>query len=147
MAGIDKTYTSSWEEYSQLKEWISKHDKTYKDRSYIDGYISVSGCLYDWEESDFDGRELPIMNTPTKIDKYLIRNCPLQFVQDRMKEVYSEKSYKILKGRGRHTFPAKENECYLCRTVFRRHCELFRDAISRMWGLLSPHSNKGREIK
>jgi len=31
MAGIDKIYTSSWEEYSQLKDWVSKNNKTFKD--------------------------------------------------------------------------------------------------------------------
>ena len=36
------------------------------------------------------GNEVPIWNTPTAVDKYLYNNCPLKFVQDRLKEQYSD---------------------------------------------------------
>lgn len=57
MAGIDKTYTSSWEEYSSLVEWC-------KDKSFVlknGDVIRPIKYIYKWEEEDFDGeREIPV---------------------------------------------------------------------------------------
>ena len=94
MAGIDKTYTNSYKEYKEFKEWANKQYIT-----FYDGYkVCIGDSLYDyWEEEDFTGKELPIMNTAIWIDIYLIQNCPYKFVLDRMKEVYGEDHYKELK--------------------------------------------------
>ena len=85
MAGIDKTYTSSWEEYRSLVEWC-------KDKSFVlknGDVIRPIKYIYKWEEEDFDGeREIPVWNTPTYLDIWLIRNCPLEFIQERLKEQY-----------------------------------------------------------
>ena len=91
MAGIDKTYTKSFKEYSDFKEWAKDKSVTFFDghkRNIID-YVYT-----DIHESAFDGREVPIMNTPKWVDIYLIQNCPFEFVHKRMKEVYTEQSYK-----------------------------------------------------
>jgi len=37
---------------------------------------------------------IPVMNTPTWLDIYLIQNFKSKFVLDRMKSVYGEDSYK-----------------------------------------------------
>lgn len=97
MAGIDKTYTSSWDDYVALIEWISKNNKTYKFEWTGGDKASVSDCLYEYKQEDFDGRVWPVLNTPYVADKHLIRKCPLQFVQDRMKEVYGEEEYLRIK--------------------------------------------------
>ena len=89
MASIDKTYTNSYKEYQEFKDWS-------KGKQVIFNYgkkvfkISVSDYIYEWEEEDFNERELPIMNTPTWLDKYLYDNCPCEFVLNRLKEVYDE---------------------------------------------------------
>jgi hypothetical protein len=89
MAAIDKTYTDSWKEYQEFKEWA-------KDKSVTFHYdnkkqrIGVSWYIYEWDEEDFGEIARPVMNTPTWLDKYLKDNCPCQFVQDRLKEVYPE---------------------------------------------------------
>lgn len=84
MAGIDKTYCSDYSEYLKLKEWANGKVINFWNGSKL----VVSDYIYDWEETDFDGRDLPIMNTPECLDIYLIQNCPIEFVQDRMKSVW-----------------------------------------------------------
>lgn len=85
MAAIDKTYTSSWDEYQSLLEWC-------KDKSFVlknGDVVRPSKYIYKWREEDFDGeRELPVWNTPTYLDIWLIRHCPLEFIQERLKEQY-----------------------------------------------------------
>ena len=87
MAGIDKTYTSSWGEYQSLVEWCRGKSFTLKNGDII----YPREYIYQWSKEDFDGKkELPIWNTTTYLDIWLIRNCPLKFIQDRLKEQYSE---------------------------------------------------------
>lgn len=86
MAGIDKTYTNSYKDYKEFKDWADKQIIT-----FFDGHKE---CIGDWvwnyEKEDFDNGEIPIMNTPTWLDIYLIQNCKNKFVIERMKDVYSE---------------------------------------------------------
>lgn len=85
MAGIDKTYTKSWEEYQSLVEWCKDKSFTLKNGDVI----RPSSYIYEWDKKSFDGEEsLPVWNTPTCLDIWLIRNCPLEFIQDRLKEQY-----------------------------------------------------------
>lgn len=92
MAGIDKTYTDSYTDYKEFKDWA--------DKQYVTFFDSHTKCIGDWvwdlSEEDFKSGEIPIMNTPTWLDVYLIRNCTIRFVIDRMKEVYGDsfKEYK-----------------------------------------------------
>lgn len=87
MAGIDKTYTDSYKDYKEFVDWAVGKEvvfhygkKTHK--------VRVNNFIYEWSKEDFDGRELPIMNTPTWLDKYLYDNCPCKFVLERFEEVY-----------------------------------------------------------
>jgi hypothetical protein len=90
MAGIDKTYTDSFEKYKEFKDWADKQILT-----FFDGYKECIGdYVWDYEKEDFSGGEIPIMNTPTWLDIYLIQNCKSDFVVERMKSVYGEKAYK-----------------------------------------------------
>lgn len=85
MAGIDKTYTKSWEEYQSLIEWCKDKSFTLKNGDVI----HPSNYIYKWDKENFDGEKLlPVWNTPTYLDIWLIRNCPLEFIQDRLKEQY-----------------------------------------------------------
>lgn len=87
MAGIDKTYTDNYEEYKLFKEWADKQIVT-----FFDGHKECIGdWVWDYEKEDFDNGEIPIMNTPTWLDIYLIQNCKSEFVIERMKTVYGKK--------------------------------------------------------
>lgn len=90
MAGIDKTYCSSYPLYREFKDWANKQFVT-----FFDGYKECIGnYVRDIPESEFIG-EMSIMNTPTWVDIYLIQNCKFDFVLDRMRFVYG-KSYDRL---------------------------------------------------
>ena len=50
--------------------------------------------MYEWNEEDVlnafnNNKEIPVWNTPQVVDKYLYKNCPLKFIQDRLKEQYN----------------------------------------------------------
>jgi hypothetical protein len=86
MAGIDKTYTNSWEDYNALMDWARGKtiDFNYGKKKLK---IPIFNSIYQWNKEDFIG-EMPVLNTFTWEDKYLWENCPCQFVIDRLREVY-----------------------------------------------------------
>lgn len=93
MAGIDKTYTNSYDNYREFKDWSKTQEVT-----FFNGHKErISNWIYEYSENDFDGDEIPIMNTPTWLDIYLIQNCKIQFVLDRMQAVYGKESYDNFK--------------------------------------------------
>lgn len=92
MAGIDKTYTDSYDDYKEFKDWADNQTLT-----FFNGYkVRVGDWVWDLEKSDFDGGERPIMNTPTWLDIYIIQNCKSEFVLGRMKSVYEVEYYEEL---------------------------------------------------
>lgn len=82
MAAIDKTYLN-WEDYCTLKEWC-------KDKSFLIGKRKyyVSNYLFQYEE-EYEGIA-PVWNTPIYLDIWLIRNCQLPFIVERLKEQYCD---------------------------------------------------------
>ncbi len=93
MACIDKTYTDSYEDYKQFKDWADKQVIT-----FFNGYkVCIGNSVWNYEKEDFLYGEIPIMNTPTWLDIYLIQNCKSEFVLDRMKDVYGENEYNKFK--------------------------------------------------
>lgn len=90
MAWIDKTYTESFEEYKVFKEWA--------DRQVLTFFNGYKVCIGEWvrelHKEDFFNGEIPIMNTPTWLDIYLIQNCKSQFVLDRLESVYGRETYE-----------------------------------------------------
>lgn len=90
MAGIDKTYTDSYEEYKEFKDWADKQILI-----FFNGHkVCIGDWVWSYDKEDFDGGEIPIMNTPTWLDIYLIQNCKSDFVLNRMKSVYGEETFK-----------------------------------------------------
>ena len=73
MAGIDKIY-GTYEQYQELKKWLKEN---------CPGYLK-----YMYEHEPFEG-VLSIANFSQRADWYLQNNCPLDFVQDRIKDQYS----------------------------------------------------------
>jgi len=95
MAAIDKTYTSSWEEYQEVVNWAKEHNFTCPNGMVIEPIKRV----YKWDKEDFRDpeRKLPILNTSHTLDYFLIKYCPLRVVQDRMKEIYGIDEYNAIK--------------------------------------------------
>jgi hypothetical protein len=93
MASIDKTYTTKYSEYKEFKEWA--RDKAVP---FFDGkFFKVKEVIYDRDEEDFDGRDLPVFNSAEWLDIYLIKYCPVKFVQNRLLEVYNSKFIEYAK--------------------------------------------------
>lgn len=93
MAGIDKTYTNSYKDYREFKNWADKQTLTFSNGHKV----CIGDWVWEYEKEDFDGGEIPIMNTPTWLDIYLIQNCKSDFVLNRMKSVYGAESYEEFK--------------------------------------------------
>ena len=91
MAGIDKTYVSSSKDYFDFIEW-AKEKKFTCPNGII---LSPLDYVYEQDPETIDERikeygRITLMNTPVSMDYFLIKYCPLTFVQDRLREVYPE---------------------------------------------------------
>jgi hypothetical protein len=101
MASIDKTYING-DEYPLYRNWwIANYDKM---------KIELRAVVYLYPFNAFDTEQeitpeflkdntedieyyqglndVPIWNTSTKVDKWLINHCKIQSYQDRIKSVY-----------------------------------------------------------
>lgn len=94
MACIDKTYTNSFSDYRELIEWA-------KDNKFVcpNGLeINILNSIYlNRTEESFKNGEVAVMNTSYTEDYFLIKYCPLEFVQNRMKKVYNKDYYDSIK--------------------------------------------------
>ena len=99
MAGIDKTYISDWNQFDTIRNWAIKQEFALKNGQMIE----LKDYLYypdltkeEWEEHEIAWNqnhpesifEIVLWNTPTYVDIWLIRNCPFEFIQNRLKEQY-----------------------------------------------------------
>ena len=99
MAGIDKTYITSYEDYKKVIDWC--RDKSFKLSNgqviYPSDFIYYPDITKEeWDENEKTFKQkYPdeqydkiLWNTPTYFDIWLIRNCPFDFIQNRLKEQY-----------------------------------------------------------
>ena len=75
------------------KEWDEMHDKRVKEVEELYNnpeYIAQCKELYgnDWEFNAENFFDVVLWNTPIYVDIWLIRNCPFDFIQNRLKEQY-----------------------------------------------------------
>jgi len=94
MAGIDKIYGTQ-EQYFELEKWLVENQKPIKvlvgrcgkeGDQYED--LLPTDCLY--EKEGYNKEHRPISNFGIEIDGWLQENCPLDFVQKRLKEQYGK---------------------------------------------------------
>ncbi len=77
MAGADKIYGTQ-KQYDELEVWLKENAP--KEMNFR---------LYPKEDYPEEGR--PISNFSERQDKWLLKNCPLPFVVNRLKEQYGIK--------------------------------------------------------
>lgn len=94
MAAIDKTYLSNYKIYQQFIEWAKK--TTFICPNGIKLRVIDSVYAY-WTEKDMNAGERPVLNSSHTLDYFLIKYCPFDFVQERMKEVYDADFYESVK--------------------------------------------------
>lgn len=101
MAYIDKTYVSSYEEWKSIIDWCKNNSFTCPNGIVIH---PINYCydpdlskeeVEDWLNES--SGEIPIMNTSYSMDYFLIKYCPIELVQNRMKTVYGEEYYNSIK--------------------------------------------------
>lgn len=126
MAYIDKTYISSYDEFKEIADWCrsqgtvkddfgnyitpSEYIPHYTDWNFeTEEYIDHGELTKEYIEDrlaylrDTKGVEKPeilLWNTSVIFDIFLIRNCPVKFIQNRLKEQYgdgSEYGYEAIK--------------------------------------------------
>lgn len=98
MAAIDKIYIG-WEDYCAFKEWCAVQPPLYDKYGTETHLIS---WLWEIDEDSFidkDGNyfDRPVMNNPYYIDAYIIKNCPIQGVQDAIAINYGYRSQDELR--------------------------------------------------
>ncbi len=79
MAGIDKIYAPNWEEYKKLLDWAADKVITFENGQSI----KVINYIWKYSESEFNP-DYAVMSTPVWFDVYLVQNCPIEFVQERL---------------------------------------------------------------
>lgn len=100
MAGIDKTYVSNWSTFKEIRDWAENQSFTLKNGKKIDlidyfYYPDLTEEEFNKYKEDYNKiypeyeYEIVLWNTPTYVDIWLIRNCPFEIIQDRLKEQYS----------------------------------------------------------
>lgn len=104
MAGIDKTYYTTYEEWKSVKDWCDQIGNT---QDKYGNKFNPSDFLYDhddftpyefnkrkeWakEENGEDYTYFGILwNTPTWFDIWLIRNCQIPLIVERLREQYGQ---------------------------------------------------------
>lgn len=85
MAAIDKIYIDTYDQYVTFKNWCESFP-SFKDKYRYDH--NMIDFLYKLDADDFKHGERPVMMNDEYVDALIIRNCPLDFIQDRLKIMY-----------------------------------------------------------
>lgn len=94
MAAIDKLYLNSWEQYTKFRDWLKSCGEVTDD---FGNKFTPIYELWEYNEVDFDNNTWrPVSSFPTHIDIWLIRNCPLDYIQEGLEEQYTD-SYQDIK--------------------------------------------------
>lgn len=91
MAAIDKIYVSSYEQYKEFEKWLLEQPKL-KDKYGEE--VSIYEYFFDWwdDPAFWTRNEHPIFMAPTYVDAYIIRNCPLDYIQRELMLMYGHKT-------------------------------------------------------
>lgn len=123
MAYIDKCYIHSYEQFKEVRNWCTGKkvelsnglvynaedflmDKNMTEEYFnewkediIQNHMKLYNQTYEEAEKHF---EIPLWNTPVYFDIWLIRNCPINFIQDRLETQYGNDYKLIKKGRSEY---------------------------------------------
>lgn len=97
MAAIDKIYLNSYKEYKEFQEWLLKQPKL-KDKYGTE--ISIYAYFFNWWDDPKYWKKdesHPAFSAPYYVDAYIIRNCPLKYVQKDLMLNYGHWSQERIK--------------------------------------------------
>lgn len=95
MAGVDKTYLDTYDEFVEVINWC-KSIGTVTDK--YGNEFNPLDFVYEpnLKESEFKPGMI-LWNTPTYFDLFLIRSCPIKFIQERLEEQYNKNFIQLVK--------------------------------------------------
>ena len=119
MSYIDKTYVSTYKQFKEVRDWckgkivetdngIKYHAEDFLiDKNMTEDYFNnwkkevIENRMRNYGETyekAYKNAEIPLWNTPFYFDRWLIKNCPIQFIQDRLKYQYDDEYEQIKNG-------------------------------------------------
>ena len=117
MAAIDKIYITSLKQYDEFAEWCRQQPMLTDKYGYQE---SITKYLYPRPTSD---RECCAFMAPYFVDAYVIRNCPLDYIQEELKINYGS-DYDDIKSGKLYTKPTTD-----CEYVVGKHCKVVKIPI------------------
>ena len=103
MAAIDKIYITGWKNYCAFYDWVcnNNHELTdkYGKKVQLKSYLRKFKNAEEWagEGGDSESVTRPVMYNPCYVDAYIIRNCPLDFIQKELMVNYGHWSQERIK--------------------------------------------------
>lgn len=119
MSYIDKTYIVDYQQFKEVRDWckgkIVETDNgiKYHAEDFLINKDMTEEHFNNWKKEVIENRmrnygetyekayknaEIPLWNTPFYFDRWLIKNCPIQFIQDRLKYQYDDEYEQIKNG-------------------------------------------------
>lgn len=119
MSYIDKTYIVDYQQFTEVRDWckgkIVETDNgiKYHAEDFLINKDMTEEHFNNWKKEVIENRmrnygetyekayknaEIPLWNTPFYFDRWLIKNCPIQFIQDRLKYQYDDEYEQIKNG-------------------------------------------------
>lgn len=96
MAYIDKIYVKTKAQAEEFKEWC-RHQ-------FVTDKYGKTVSLHRWcneknviDSFDWSSGEKPVFSATWDLDYYIIKNCPFDYIQDRLKIMYGEDTYNGIK--------------------------------------------------
>jgi|WetSurMetagenome_2_1015567.scaffolds.fasta_scaffold416777_2 hypothetical protein len=95
MAGRDKIYGTQ-KQYNELKKWLKENQKPIKCSVGFNWFGNKKTPIYEmvlpseylYPRNGYDKNERPISNFPESIDKWLLKNCKIEWVISKIKDQY-----------------------------------------------------------
>lgn len=85
MAAIDKIY-GNVDNWIELYVWLKQAKPQYIRHMYPCPPVNIDLSQHDRSED----KEYPISNFPEEADRWLLKNCPISFVIEAIKEQYGD---------------------------------------------------------
>lgn len=119
MSYIDKTYISTYKQFKEVRDWCKDkivelpNGLKYHAENFLNDKDMTEEYFNNWKNEIIENRirtygetyekayknaEIPLWNTPFYFDRWLIKNCPIQFIQDRLKYQYDDEYEQIKNG-------------------------------------------------
>lgn len=119
MSYIDKTYIVDYQQFKEVRDWCKgkivelPNGLKYHAENFFNDKDMTEEYFNNWKNEIIENRmrtygetyekayknaEIPLWNTPYYFDIWLIKNCPIQFIQDRLKYQYDDEYEQIKNG-------------------------------------------------